>query len=55
MRDIGVGDLLQQVIDTVEACPLLVVAFHDMPRSFGIVGARKGLFLRFGLTFPADA
>jgi CRP-like cAMP-binding protein len=52
VRDVFVGDLIEQMMDAVQACALLVVALDDIPGRFRDVGARERVLLGLGVVFP---
>src|SRR5450432_992362 len=50
---IGVGDLLQQVIDAIEACALLINGLHNPPRRLRDVRSLEHHLLGPSVGFPA--
>ncbi len=53
VRNVFVRDLVQQVVDAVQAGAFLVVGRDDEPGRFRKVGAPERLFLGLGVFFPA--
>ena len=44
-----IGDLLQQVMNTVEPGAFFVIGFDNIPGSFRDIGASERFFLRLGV------